>query len=64
MKKLLAILFLALTTVSSHAQTAGAQRLFETIEGRVPYRIPAIATCSDGTLIAVADYRYCGGDIG
>ena len=24
----------------------------------------AIATCSDGTLIVIADYRYCGGDIG
>lgn len=58
------LLTLLLATAAGHAQTAGAQRLFETIEGKVPYRIPAIATCSDGTLIAASDYRYCGGDIG
>ena len=41
-----------------------AQRLFTTEKGAIPYRIPAIATCKDGTMVAVADYRYCGGDIG
>lgn len=40
------------------------QRLFETVEGKIPYRIPAIATTKNGTLIAVADYRYCYSDIG
>ena len=30
----------------------------------IPYRIPAIATTKDGTLIAVADYRHSGTDIG
>ena len=30
----------------------------------IPYRIPALATASDGTLIAVADYRHSGTDIG
>ncbi|MBR6493891.1 MAG: exo-alpha-sialidase, partial [Prevotella sp.] len=44
-----------------HAQT---QRLFETVEGKIPYRIPAIATTKDGTLIAVSDYRHCHSDIG
>ena len=29
-----------------------------------PYRIPAIAKASNGRLIAVSDYRICGGDIG
>ena len=29
-----------------------------------PYRIPAIATRKDGKLLAVCDYRPCGGDIG
>ena len=29
-----------------------------------PYRIPAIATRKDGKLLAVNDYRPCGGDIG
>ena len=30
----------------------------------IPYRIPALATTKDGTLIAVADYRHSGKDIG
>ncbi|MCF0199216.1 MAG: exo-alpha-sialidase [Bacteroidaceae bacterium] len=30
----------------------------------IPYRIPAIATAYDGTLVAVADYRYSRVDIG
>ncbi len=30
----------------------------------IPYRIPALATANDGTLIAVADYRHSGTDIG
>ena len=29
-----------------------------------PYRIPAIATRKDGKLLALSDYRPCGGDIG
>ena len=29
------------------------------LETDIPYRIPAIATASNGDLIAVADYRYC-----
>ena len=62
MRILLTILLL-LATSAGHAQER-TQRLYETVEGGIPYRIPAIATCSDGTLIAVADYRYCGSDIG
>lgn len=30
----------------------------------IPYRIPAIAVAYDGTLVAVADYRHSGTDIG
>lgn len=30
----------------------------------IPYRIPAITTTKDGTLLAVADYRHCRYDIG
>ena len=37
--------------------------LFETKTG-VPYRIPAIATAHNGNVIAVADYRHSGADIG
>lgn len=32
--------------------------------GNVPYRIPAITRMKDGSLLAIADYRYCGADIG
>ena len=59
------MLIAALTApLAGAAQENGAQRLFETVEGGIPYRIPAITTCQDGTLIAVSDYRYCGSDIG
>lgn len=37
--------------------------IFETKSG-VPYRIPAIATAHNGDIIAVADYRHSGADIG
>ncbi len=41
------------------------QTLFQTYDDyHVPYRIPAIATTRKGQLIAVADRRYCGFDIG
>ena len=64
--KLLLTTLFALIASFALAGNAGGnqQRLFETINGQVPYRIPAIAKAKDGTLIAVADYRYCGGDIG
>ena len=32
--------------------------------GDIPYRIPAIATAYDGTVVAVADYRFSRADIG
>lgn len=44
--------------------TALEQPLFATHKDMVPYRIPAIAVTPKGTLIAVSDYRPCGGDIG
>lgn len=33
-------------------------------DSKIPYRIPAIAKLSDGSLLALTDYRHCGGDIG
>ena len=33
-------------------------------EGDIPYRIPAIAVTKDGTMVAIADYRHSGTDIG
>lgn len=41
-----------------------AEVLFSTASSQYPYRIPAIATTRSGRLIAVSDYRICGGDIG
>ncbi len=38
--------------------------IFITNSGAIPYRIPAIATAYNGDLIAVADYRHSGADIG
>lgn len=38
--------------------------IFETRSGQTPYRIPAIAKAKNGHLIAVADYRHSGADIG
>lgn len=38
--------------------------LFSTAQAEFPYRIPAIATTRTGRLVAISDYRYCGGDIG
>lgn len=50
---------------SAVSKSDNRQKLFETKSGdSIPYRIPAIATCSNGDLIAVSDYRYCGADIG
>lgn len=60
-RRITTFLFALTLSTTGFAQT---QRLFETVEGGIPYRIPAIATCQDGTLIAVSDYRYCGADIG
>lgn len=38
--------------------------VFTTTTSTVPYRIPAIARALNGNLIAVADYRHSGADIG
>lgn len=41
-----------------------SQIVFKMGTENVPYRIPALAKCSNGNLIAIADYRYCKADIG
>ena len=41
-----------------------AQEIFITNSGGIPYRIPAITMAKNGDLIAVADYRHSGADIG
>ena len=44
---------------------AGRFEVFQLLNpSDIPYRIPALAVAKDGTLIAVADYRHSGTDIG
>ena len=55
------------TPVNPEPQKPAAERfeVFQLLNPTdIPYRIPAIATANDGTLIAVADYRHSGTDIG
>lgn len=49
-------------TISMNAQIS--QIVFKMGPKNVPYRIPALAKCANGNLIAIADYRYCKADIG
>ena len=52
------------TIVRSSLPVEPSQEIFTTKKGAIPYRIPAIATAKNGNLIAVADYRHSGADIG
>lgn len=71
-KTLFLIGMMALGTINSMAQeqeTPLAITLFESPEHPAmftapSYRIPAIAQCSDGSLVAIADYRYQLSDVG
>lgn len=61
MKKTLLSLFMLAAAVTAAGQT----RLFHTGDSTgYPYRIPAIVTTCDGELVALSDWRPCGGDIG
>ena len=58
-------------TITANAQTAASavdgkkQTLFNSsTHASKPYRIPAIATMSNGEVIAIADQRPCGADVG
>ncbi len=63
---LLAVASVLPATLSAQKPYEGEPvRLFTTYDAyAVPYRIPAITTTKRGHLIAVADRRYCGFDIG
>lgn len=65
MKSFLTSLFIA-CSATCWAGNDGRVNLFEygTPGNEICYRIPAIATAYNGDIIAVADYRYCGADIG
>ena len=53
------------TESCKHQASLSCHTLFETeATDTIPYRIPAIAALSDGSLLALSDYRYCKGDIG
>lgn len=52
------------TIIRSSTPVEPSQEIFITNSGGIPYRIPAIATAFNGNLIAVADYRHSGADIG
>ena len=71
LKNYLVITLLALVSVSASAQTSASaieakkQTLFSSANhASTPYRIPAIATMSNGEIIAIADQRPCGADVG
>ena len=52
------------TVARSASAATETQEIFVTNSGGIPYRIPAIAMAKNGDLIAVADYRHSGSDIG
>ncbi len=52
------------TIVRSSTPVEPSEEIFVYKPGGVCYRIPAIATAYNGDLIAVADYRHSGNDIG
>jgi sialidase-1 len=65
MKKTFALILTIMMSTLALASNDNKQRLFDTpSDDAIPYRIPAIATCYNGDLIAVSDYRYCKSDIG
>ncbi len=64
------LLLSAIMLCSCHApehssnSPATTAELFISLPQKIPYRIPAITQTKRGRIIAVADYRYCGFDIG
>lgn len=56
---------LALTPILANAENRKVIFSYGSGNGdSIVYRIPAIASTRDGHLVAIADYRYCGYDIG
>ncbi|MBR2638426.1 MAG: exo-alpha-sialidase [Bacteroidaceae bacterium] len=52
------------TIIRNTTPVEESTEIFTTKQNAIPYRIPAIAMASNGDLIAVADYRHSGSDIG
>ena len=71
-KKILTFAALFAATINGiNAQTAASavdgkkQTLFSSVNHTsTPYRIPAVATLNNGTVLAIADQRPCGADVG
>ena len=62
---LLAVFLMIMGISCSRTGDTSYHILFETeAPDTIPYRIPAIAALSDGSLLALADYRHCRSDIG
>ena len=62
---ILAVLLLITGISCSRTGDTSHHILFKTeAPDTIPYRIPAIASLSDGSLLALADYRHCRADIG
>ena len=62
---------MAIGIYAANAQTAASaieskkQTLFSSVNHEsTPYRIPAVATLNNGTVLAIADQRPCGADVG
>lgn len=60
MKKLMMMSLLGMVCAAGMAQ----ETLFSSTGATYPYRIPAIATLNDGTLLTISDYRPCYKDVG
>ena len=71
-KKFLTFIALCAAIISNtNAETSASaiaskkQTLFSSVNhSSTPYRIPAIATLNNGTVLAIADQRPCGNDVG
>ena len=68
---LVAITLSAMGFSSMNAQTAASavdgkkQTIYSSVNhASTPYRIPAVATLNNGTVLAIADQRPCGADVG
>lgn len=64
-KKCAALSVVLLVLSCGPAKVAGPQVLFQTpVTDSIPYRIPTISAMHNGDILALADYRLCGNDIG
>ncbi|MCR5434224.1 MAG: glycoside hydrolase [Bacteroidaceae bacterium] len=58
------IAILVMSAMRLTGQTRGEEVFTTPTVEAIPYRIPAITTLRDGSLLTIADYRHCRSDIG